>query len=71
MNAKVRTANQRAKLFRLQVVAVEGSRMAELAVDLVSANGFSASITVVQSALEDVAVLPGGERCTIFPLPAV
>ena len=45
---------------QIQVVAVEGSKMATLASQLVASNGFSASITVVQSAIEDLAELPGG-----------
>jgi protein arginine N-methyltransferase 6 len=43
----------------IQIVAIEGSRMAEVATALIAQNGFAEVITVVHGAVEDLSTLPG------------
>lgn len=43
----------------IQIVAIEGSRMAEVAAALIEQNGFAEVVTVVHGTVEDLATLPG------------
>jgi predicted RNA methylase len=43
----------------IQIVAIEGSRMADVATSLIAQNGFADVVTIVHGAVEDLATLPG------------
>lgn len=43
----------------IQIVAIEGSRIAEVATSLIAQNGFADSVTVVHGTVEDLKTLPG------------